>query len=69
MQSLQPVLKKTAKVLVTSANFSDYNFGIPNYESVVYCEMEKTSFEERFIDPFSLVTKNDPSIIPKESDQ
>lgn len=51
-----------------SVNFSGYNFDIFNYEFVVYCEMEKILFEERFIDFFSLVIKNDLLIILKESD-
>lgn len=54
---------ETAKVLVTSANFSGSHFNIQNYESVVYHEMTKAEFTERFIEPMRLITEHDPSIL------
>lgn len=56
------IYKERAEVLVTSANFTNFHFGIKNYESVVYHEMTKAEFIERFLVPFRSITENDPSI-------
>lgn len=57
---------ETAKVLVTSANFTGGHFNIQNYESVVYHEMTKAEFTERFIEPMRSITKHDPSIFTEQ---
>lgn len=55
---------ETAKVLVTSANFTGGHFNIQNYESVVYHIMTKDEFLERFIESMRSITEHDPSILP-----
>lgn len=57
---------ETAKVLVTSANFTGGHFNIQNHESVVYHEMTKAEFIERFIEPMRSITEHDPSILTKQ---
>lgn len=57
---------ETAKVLVTSANFTGGHFNIQNYESVVYHEMTKAEFIERFLEPMRSITEHDPSILTKQ---
>lgn len=49
---------ETAKVLVTSANLTTLHFDTQNYESVVYHEMTKAEFTERFLVPFGSITEH-----------
>lgn len=49
---------ETAKVLVTSANLTTLRFDTQNYESVVYHEMTKAEFTERFLVPFGSITEH-----------
>lgn len=56
------IYKERAEVLVTSANFTNFHFDMKNYESVVYHEMTKDKFLERFIEPMRSITEHDPSI-------
>lgn len=45
---------KTARVLVTSANFTNYHFEYPSLESVVCHEIKEDEFMERFISPLKM---------------
>lgn len=47
--------EKTARVLVTSANFTYSNLGFDNLESVVCHEMTVNDFKDRFINPLGLI--------------
>lgn len=63
------IYKEKAEVLVTSANFTSFHFDIENYESVVYHEMTKAEFIERFLVPLGSITEKDPSILTYQSYQ
>lgn len=61
--------KERAEVLITSANFTGSHFNIENYESVVYHEMTKAEFIERFLVPLGSITEKDQSILTYQSYQ
>lgn len=57
------IYKERVEVFVVSVNFINFYFGIKNYEFVVYYEMIKVEFLERFIEFFRLIIENDLLIL------
>lgn len=57
------IYKERVEVFVISVNFINFYFGIKNYEFVVYYEMIKVEFMERFFVFFRLIIENDLLIL------